>query len=1243
MKKWKTFWRRSWRWLLGLIVVFLLAAVSLPLWFQWVARPALAHFGLHFSQYSREGLGRLRLTDVKGEWHKTQFDAERVECLMPVPWLWTKWVDGGNNNPVLVVSNGLLTVHAATNLDQSAASKTNSTFDTLERIERIGAALQNYLPSARFTNCAIVIHSNRLSLPVADWHGGGLHAEVRPWFEPGQVDLEVRMEGKSALSVTASSSEQQASLKSQFMRERGNWVLSGEATWLTNRAELSAGFSKSGWWPERAELTARDLHIPGGLVRLKGYEDLTVSLAIDLATNQFTLQATGYARPVASAGERLPPLQADVRAHGDPDSIIVDQLQVNAPWLKTELTDALGIRRNGELIGNSAQLHVTADLSQLPASPLTGLVNGEVNVDFHQNESASAFFDLACTNLAGWGINTRTVALRGKFKRPILTVDEFKADFEDGSKVRSGGAFDVDSRTINGANWSAAGPFLNRFLHGVSYSTLNASGSASGPLTNVTHSGKIMVGTLLASSMNPMEASAEWEAQGLDFSSVSLELAASNSVLALAGKLNLNAITSHAVGGTLQSASLQRHGDTLYSLQQPCPLHFSRENHAAAASGWRLLVDDFNWRGSDRNVSLKTDIHWPAYGSVHSTISDLNLGVFDDFLESSITNVAITKLVADAGWSNGPVQLSLAGNATLTDLNGRKYKAQARLEGGDELKIQELALDTEYAPALVIRGVLPVKFVPSRGSEWIVTDSQRQMALQAELQPGAEELPIPLGSVGRLQLSRPKVEARASGTLDAPVVNVSVNVASLKLLKSSAMVRNPQLDDFKLEASVTPDLLDLREFAARLEDQPFDAAGKWPLPPGFWKTSWKEMTLPDWRLATGHLRIDGAEVAALSRHLPKILVPEGRLKLDLSLAEGGSLHGSMTFTNAATRQFGSLPPIRGMAARLRFDGDSAILDDFHGEIGGQPVKADGRIGIPTSGPLEYQVHLQGSNVPLTRSIEFLLRGDVDLNLQGGGDSPSILSGDVKLRHGLYLRYTSDFLWSSPKRPAVHPPYFSITNEPFADWNLNVKVNGERFLRVRMPVFTGTVSAGATVRGTAREPVITGDARINSGRITFPFGTLNVDEGYASLAGNDPRGPDLQIHASGQSLDYNINLNISGHVDEANIEFSSTPPLSSQEILLMLTVGEVPERQSSVSTGAKAGRLASFLGKDFVSRVTGSDAAEDRLIVNTGQGLTEEGRLTYSVEYLINKRWSIIGDHDRFNDYNANLKWTILSR
>ena len=95
---------------------------------------------------------------------------------------------------------------------------------------------------------------------------------------------------------------------------------------------------------------------------------------------------------------------------------------------------------------------------------------------------------------------------------------------------------------------------------------------------------------------------------------------------------------------------------------------------------------------------------------------------------------------------------------------------------------------------------------------------------------------------------------------------------------------------------------------------------------------------------------------------------------------------------------------------------------------------------------------------------------------------------------------------------------------------------------------------------------------------FRSACWTFNQGYAGFSGNDPQGPDLQINASGRNYDYDVRLNAKGPAGAADVTFSSTPPLTSEQILLIATAGTLPQTTVNFSSKAKAGRLAGFLGQ-----------------------------------------------------------------
>jgi translocation and assembly module TamB len=117
----------------------------------------------------------------------------------------------------------------------------------------------------------------------------------------------------------------------------------------------------------------------------------------------------------------------------------------------------------------------------------------------------------------------------------------------------------------------------------------------------------------------------------------------------------------------------------------------------------------------------------------------------------------------------------------------------------------------------------------------------------------------------------------------------------------------------------------------------------------------------------------------------------------------------------------------------------------------------------------------------------------------------------------------------------------------------------------------------------------------------------------------------------------------GPADEPNIQFSSVPALTSEQIVLMLTTGQIPRSDFGFTNQEKASKLAFFLGKSLLSKLNPGKPAQERLVIRSGEDISEQGRQTYSVEDKLNDRWSLIGEYDRFGALNADVKWKLFSK
>jgi translocation and assembly module TamB len=205
------------------------------------------------------------------------------------------------------------------------------------------------------------------------------------------------------------------------------------------------------------------------------------------------------------------------------------------------------------------------------------------------------------------------------------------------------------------------------------------------------------------------------------------------------------------------------------------------------------------------------------------------------------------------------------------------------------------------------------------------------------------------------------------------------------------------------------------------------------------------------------------------------------------------------------------------------------------------------------------------------------------------------------------------------------------------------VRGENFMRVRSPFFQGVASANFHVTGPMVEPIALGEASISSGRIIFPFATFAVKQALVSLTSEQPYLPQIFVVAGGRAFGFDVRMEAEGPADEPVIKFSSVPSLTSEQIILMITTGQIPRNDFGFSNEDRAGRLAFFLGKSLWTKFNPGKGTEERLTLRSGEDVTEQGKQTYEVEYKLNDRWSLVGEYNRFGDLNGNVKWRVFSK
>jgi translocation and assembly module TamB len=233
-----------------------------------------------------------------------------------------------------------------------------------------------------------------------------------------------------------------------------------------------------------------------------------------------------------------------------------------------------------------------------------------------------------------------------------------------------------------------------------------------------------------------------------------------------------------------------------------------------------------------------------------------------------------------------------------------------------------------------------------------------------------------------------------------------------------------------------------------------------------------------------------------------------------------------------------------------------------------------------------------------------------------------------------------FLPAGTNGDALQPPYFAVVTPPFNAWTLGVDIRGDRFMRLRTPAFNGVASARFRLAGTLGEPRAIGEVVIDEGQVLLPFANFVVKQGTMRIAEENAHKLALFVRGTGRYNGYDLTMEITGTPEAPSIVFTSSPALDSDQLLMMVMTGAVPNNGLGYSSTQRFARLGTYLGQSLLGSFGVDAASADRLSIIPGETISEQGRETYTVEYKLADRWKWVGEYDQFDDYNIGLKWRL---
>ena len=700
---------------------------------------------------------------------------------------------------------------------------------------------------------------------------------------------------------------------------------------------------------------------------------------------------------------------------------------------------------------------------------------------------------------------------------------------------------------------------------------------------------------------------------------------------------------------TLKKAAFLRRGSTLLALERPASCRLFRNG--------RMVFDNLSLAGAVGRLSV-TGRFEPG-GASNLQINTAGLtgeGWLDLLMADRLQFQGLNARIQITGRSAAP---SFTVEGTLDNLGSpavpMAFAGRFNLEYSRKgFKIHHFEWQGQKGQLVELAGALPLDIFGKNlfGAGPIALTGRTRLADAAVL---GFILPWAAKTGGSLQC-----DFNLSGTWAHPAGQLHLAVADLK---RPADIRPLPPGPYTIDGDIRLDgkRVILESLEASSTGWRLQAKGRWDGAP----------TLPDLvasgpRKPAGQVSLEGSlAVSDLSWIPPEV---DGVRRLTGRLEARGTLQGPVaalrgdaiiTLSDAEFSPDFDMPSLRALNLDAAVAPQAITIRSLTGELGGSPFELTGLWKLAAGEDSSADLRLRGQNILLYRNEGLRLRADTDLTLKGPLARLE-LAGEVAVTDG---RFSKNFGviegFAAAGKPDTGGGFrlFSIQKPPFRDMVFNVRISARKPFVIRNNLVRGAVRPDLVLTGTGEIPLLVGKVYVESTRLYLPAGRMQLETGFVRFEKADPDRPRLDLIGTSTMLGYDINAVIEGPYDEPVITLSSIPPLSNDELLMLLVAGQPPKKTAGRSSGMQQGlNVAVFLGRDLISRLFGSDSDEfaesiiDRFEVEVGRAVTRQGEDTIDSQFRIADEVLVDGDslyltgeRDRFDYYNGGIKLVIRFR
>jgi hypothetical protein len=145
------------------------------------------------------------------------------------------------------------------------------------------------------------------------------------------------------------------------------------------------------------------------------------------------------------------------------------------------------------------------------------------------------------------------------------------------------------------------------------------------------------------------------------------------------------------------------------------------------------------------------------------------------------------------------------------------------------------------------------------------------------------------------------------------------------------------------------------------------------------------------------------------------------------------------------------------------------------------------------------------------------------------------------------------------------PPTGLTMAPFAAWVWELNLSATNALPVGKDGADGSVRPELALGGTLGAPLLVGTVHVDRALVRLPKRSSVSGAGKLHFTSEKPWVPIMDVVGLAEAMAYDIRAGVFGTLGERNLYLSSTPEMSVEQIVVLLTTGVAPEPTGAAPT------------------------------------------------------------------------------